>query len=72
MENAVAKSKTYFEQIPLNEAKKIAGGLSARPVSCALCGKPVILEKCKIDEDGAAIHEACYFHRVSQRKRRNP
>ena len=31
-------------------------------------GKPVALEKCKIDEKGLAVHEDCYFHKLAGRR----
>jgi hypothetical protein len=32
--------------------------------NCWICGKPVRLEKCKIDEHGQAVHENCYATRL--------
>jgi len=32
--------------------------------SCRICGKPVLLEDCKIDEQGRPLHESCYLHKV--------
>jgi hypothetical protein len=29
-----------------------------------ICGKPVLLEDCKIDQQGRPVHENCYLHRV--------
>jgi len=31
---------------------------------CWICGTPVPLEDCKIDEQGRAVHENCYVARV--------
>lgn len=31
---------------------------------CWICGEPVRLEDCKIDELGRAVHENCYITRV--------
>jgi len=31
---------------------------------CWICGEPVRLEDCKIDEQGRAVHENCYITRV--------
>lgn len=68
MENRVTKPKTYFEQIPLNAALKAAEQVQMRPVPCAICGKPVALENCNIDEEGIPVHAACYFRKVSRTK----
>ena len=58
------RSKTHFAQIPVELAKKTA----VRPTrpTCSICGKHVALEKCKIDEQGGAVHAACYFRKVSR------
>jgi len=63
----MGKSKTHFEQVPVAVAKKVAGQDSAsRPVPCVICQTPVRLEDCKIDHDGAAVHEKCYVAKVSR------
>jgi hypothetical protein len=31
---------------------------------CSVCNKPVSLDNAKTDEDGAAIHEACYLVKI--------
>jgi hypothetical protein len=36
------------------------------PHECWVCGKPVSLEECKIDEQGRAVHEQCYLTRMKQ------
>jgi hypothetical protein len=33
--------------------------------SCWMCGRPVRLEDCKIDEHGLAVHGNCYLARVA-------
>jgi hypothetical protein len=38
-----------------------------REIACKICGALVRLDKCKIDEDGRAVHERCYFEKVSAR-----
>jgi hypothetical protein len=63
------KTKNYFEQVPLALAKQIAleedAGLSStRQIPCAICGVPIELEHCKINEDGQAVHDKCYFAKV--------
>ena len=30
---------------------------------CGICGKPVALENCKVDEHGLAVHGECYVVR---------
>jgi hypothetical protein len=39
--------------------------LPARPVLCVLCDQPVKLETSKTDEDGRAVHDECYFAKLS-------
>ena len=60
------KLKTHFEQVPLELAKGVAE--AAALISCSICGKAVVLEKCKIDEDGKAVHENCYFNKLAGRR----
>ena len=33
---------------------------------CPLCNEPVLLETCKADEQGRAVHEHCYAMKVTQ------
>lgn len=33
---------------------------------CWVCGAPVSLEECKIDEHGEAVHEKCYVTMIAQ------
>jgi hypothetical protein len=35
---------------------------------CALCGKPVDLKNCKIDENGQAVHADCLLHKLTEPK----
>jgi hypothetical protein len=61
--------KTSFEQIPITVAKKIAEDELNRfsgQVLCSLCGDPVRLENCKIDEYGKAVHDHCYLTRTAE------
>ena len=32
--------------------------------ACKICGMPVCLETCKIDEHGRAVHEDCYVEKL--------
>ena len=63
--------KTTFEQVPVRLARKIAEQefreATAGLVSCALCGDPVALELCKIDEFGKAVHQNCYLNSLKTR-----
>jgi endogenous inhibitor of DNA gyrase (YacG/DUF329 family) len=34
---------------------------------CAICGKPVRIEDCKVNDFGEAVHEACYHKWVKER-----
>jgi len=68
------RSKTHFEQVPLELAKKAVDATPAL-ITCSICRQPVVLEKCKIDEDGHAVHANCYFqklagHRLSSSSRK--
>ena len=61
--------KTHFEQVPVALAKQVAAreAFSSRrqSVSCVICGSPVALERCKIDEGGNAVHERCYVAKLA-------
>ena len=37
-------------------------------VSCALCGKPVRLDECKVNVFGEPVHEACLAEQAKERK----
>lgn len=63
------KATPTFEQVPVSVARKIARAEetpSSNFVSCVLCGHAVELEKCKVDENGGAVHEKCYLTRMSR------
>ena len=34
---------------------------------CAICGKPVRLEECKVNDFGKPVHEACYAKWLTER-----
>jgi len=62
------KAKTYFEMVPVAIAKQVAqaaSGSAASPALCVICGTPVRLEHCKIDENGAAVHDRCYIAKLA-------
>ena len=67
------KSRTHFEQIPVQKVKEAivasagvqengSGTLSGPgPIlRCRICRKPVPVETAKTDGEGQAIHEECY------------
>jgi hypothetical protein len=60
----MGRAKTYFEQIPVEVVKKVTKEETSIAILCAICAKPVDLKKCKIDEDGGAVHEDCYFNKL--------
>ena len=65
----MAKRKTHFEQVSL-EVLQVAVRQEAvdAPLGravCAICGDSVDLIHCKTDEDGGAVHEACYLLKMS-------
>lgn len=69
------KSKTHFEQVPIDVVKKIAQEFpeTKQPwPACPRCGKQVVLETCKIDEDGKAIHAECAVARLVSNHRTEP
>lgn len=65
----MAKAKTFFEQVPLALVLQIAarqdGHGPSAPVLCGICGAPVELECCKINEFGQAVHGKCYVTRIA-------
>lgn len=68
----MTKQKTYFEQVPVAVAKQLVWKQSERPgaflVSCRICGIPVGLEDCKVDERGGAVHEKCYVSGLARNR----
>lgn len=72
------KTKTYFEQIPVEQVKEMIVGfekpadtqitLGMQPIlHCRMCRKPVMIETAKTDWDGQAIHEDCYLTSLTQK-----
>jgi hypothetical protein len=63
------KTRTYFEQVPIALALRVAEQEAllsrTRSVSCAICGTPVGLEHCKTDEAGGAVHGHCYVTKLA-------
>lgn len=61
-------STRHFEQVPVQELKDIVIVDSAGEVSsstpCSVCGHPVPLETCKVDEGGKAVHARCYVEKM--------
>jgi len=67
-----SSGKTIFEQVPIELARTIArretGATAAGLVSCSVCGNPVELEQCKINENGKAVHDICYLTTIQTRQ----
>lgn len=42
---------------------------NVEPQTCRICGLPVSLEGCTIDEQGRAVHELCYCSKLAAEKR---
>lgn len=63
------KAKTHFEMVPVAIAKQVgratAGSAAGGPVLCAICETQVLLEQCKINENGEAVHDRCYVAKVA-------
>jgi hypothetical protein len=63
------RTTTHFEQVPLSVVKKIARekalSSASNLVACVICGAPVELEHCKINENGRAVHEKCYVEKLA-------
>jgi hypothetical protein len=32
---------------------------------CSICGKPISLQDCKVDEHGKAVHGTCYADKIN-------
>lgn len=65
----MSMTKINFEQVPLEVVRRAVERTASQPVVCAICGERVVLEKCKTDEDGAAVHADCYVQRISRSAR---
>jgi len=48
-------------------------GERVRTVTCTICGKPVRLEECQVNDLGQPVQETCLAERITEdsRKRRN-
>jgi hypothetical protein len=77
-QSAMRKTKTYFEQIPVQKVKEMIVGVEkqqdaqiahgAQPIlRCRMCRQPVLIETAKTDGDGQAIHEDCYLTSLTQK-----
>jgi len=40
-------------------------------VACRICGHPVTIETCTVDEQGSAVHEECYAQELLERSARS-
>ena len=66
----MAKVKTFFEQVPVAIALQLVEQDSSErsaPALCSICGTPVELENCKVNESGQAVHGKCYVSRIARR-----
>jgi hypothetical protein len=65
--------KTDSQQVPLEAADEPERDETQSPqsgrVSCVICGCPVSLEDCKLDEQGDPVHDHCYFESLSRPNR---
>jgi len=61
--------KTESQQVPLEAVSELERGEARSShsgrVSCVICGSPVSLEECKLDERGDPVHDHCYFNSLS-------
>jgi len=46
-------------------------GIAQTPIKCAICGKPITLERAKVSEEGKPVHEECFIAKIRLSKR-NP
>jgi hypothetical protein len=64
----MGKTKTYFEQIPVDVVKRMPTvdwlDPKAYSVPCVICGSEVRFEQSNTDEHGRAVHEQCYVENV--------
>ena len=47
-------------------------GERVRTVSCTICGKPVRLEECKVNDLGQPVHETCLAERMAEEVKKTP
>lgn len=55
-------------RLPMSSA---ARSLTPFPL-CPICSLPVIIEKCKTDENGKAVHEECYVLKIRATLKKPP
>jgi hypothetical protein len=46
--------------------------MTTQPLACWICGKEVDLTKCKTDEHGLPVHEACYVVKTVLKSKSTP
>lgn len=67
-EGRMPNPRTDFQQVPLEAAgereRDESRSPSAGKVSCVMCGSPVSLEDCKLNEHGDPVHDGCYLDSV--------
>jgi len=64
----VQRPKLNFQDIAIEDVLSIAERERVLRQSrrCSICGAPVELERCKIDENGDAVHDDCYLLKASR------
>lgn len=66
----MSNAKTFFEQVPIELARKAAREAAScsksGQIPCVLCGSPISLEDCKFDERGGPVHDNCYIEKLSR------
>jgi hypothetical protein len=79
MRTSTRRTRTYFEQIPVQKVKAMIAGMTDTQAGgriapntplilhCRICHKPVPVETAKTDWEGQAIHEECYVISVSRK-----
>ena len=69
----MVRTKTYFEQVPVEAVRRIAverRSSEASSAPCTICGEHVPFEHSKTDEHGRPVHEKCYLASLQQLRRR--
>jgi len=46
--------------------------IAEAPIKCAICGKPITLERAKVSEEGKPMHEECFVAKIRLSKRDPP
>jgi hypothetical protein len=46
--------------------------IAQAPIKCAICGKPIALERAKLSEEGKPVHEECFVAKIRLSQRNAP